>query len=457
MMTSFTQNESKYIKPTRENKIFYAVSVFFFFNMFVMPQYFGIPFPFFDLTILRIGLLMVLFMILANVRRAHEFWDIVKNSKFTVALIPYIIVLGYTMVLRADINAFLNPFIEILILYLMIYIIREALGIEKTIKIILFFCYILLILGIEEYFTQETPFAYLETLDGIYTGGFVRSGSYRVMSSFSHSLGYGLFLTLFFPFAAYDIKNQKINIGARPGLELLFLINVFFTGSRSTQGLFFLELALLFVFLDKESKKKFLFGMLIFVSVSAVLLTALQKTSFGNYILLQITTLVDSTFGTSFSVKFGGNIQALNSSSNYREQLVNIFKIKWLNPLLGIGRKRGFSAVINGAFIRSIDNFYIAEYVRYAYPGLCFYIVFLLYWAIRVIKNIISEKNNDLVKVISVSVGCYLLCLKWVDSLQTLKYLYLVFAIFYCYAENVNKMKESQSDTEEGYIKKRKF
>ena len=41
---------------------------------------------------------------------------------------------------------------------------------------------------------ERTPFAYLETIRGLYTGGMIRSGSYRIMGLANHSLAYGLIL-----------------------------------------------------------------------------------------------------------------------------------------------------------------------------------------------------------------------------------------------------------------------
>ena len=55
---------SKYIKPAREEKIFEKTVVFFLFSLFVMPQYFGLPTPLFDFTLLRMMLILVLFMII---------------------------------------------------------------------------------------------------------------------------------------------------------------------------------------------------------------------------------------------------------------------------------------------------------------------------------------------------------------------------------------------------------
>jgi len=117
---------SKYIKPAREEKIFEKTVVFFLFSLFVMPQYFGLPTPLFDFTLLRMMLILVLFMIIYDDERKVAFADLILHSRLTLVLLPYMFVLLYTMVLRADINAFLNPFLEILSFYLLIYVIHNG-------------------------------------------------------------------------------------------------------------------------------------------------------------------------------------------------------------------------------------------------------------------------------------------------------------------------------------------
>ena len=44
--------------------------------------------------------------------------------------------------------------------------------------------------------------------------------------------------------------------------------------------------------------------------------------------------------------------------------------------------------------------------------------------------KIAFKEQSALAKILLVGCACYLLNLKWVDSLQTLKYLYVMFAIY---------------------------
>ena len=443
---------TKYIKPAREHKLFYMAVVGFLFTMYVLPQYFGIPFPLFDLTALRIMIILLVVLILGENNRWNDFVGVILREPVGLVLLPYLFVIGYTMVLRVDINAFLNPFIEIMTFYLVIYVIRYCLGIEKTVQLLIGFMYVITFLGVVEYVMGRSPFSYFETISGIYTGQFVRSGNYRIMSSAVHSLGYGLILVTMVPFACIDLEKNEINLLKRPVLLILIVTNAFLCGSRSTLSVVMIAVVLLmFMGHKSQTKRLILVGGMALVAFCGFLVV-FHNSSIGQYIMLQITSILDSLLGTELSVAYGADISALSSSSNYRDQLKYIFTLDWLNPFLGIGRSKGLRAEINGSYIKSVDDFYIAEYIRYAYPGLFAYGAFLLYCLFNAWKKGMKGKHA-LAKGITVGMWCYMLNLKWVDSLQTLKYFYLLAAIVICMPSEkpVKEKKEGVSK----YIKRR--
>lgn len=427
--------QSKYIKPSRAIMAFTSISFAFFCTLYLLPQYFGLPLPIFDFTVLRLMIIVMFLCVLGIKKRQQEFVDLIIQAPYSRVLIPYLIVLIYTATLRVDVNAFLNPVTELISFYLLVYIIKNCFGYKKTLGYILIFSYILTVLGLVEYMLQISPFAYLETIGGIYSGQFIRSGYYRIMGPANHSLGYGLMLITMVPFACYDVEKNEINILKNKLLFLMIIINVLLTGSRSTLSVLLLEILLLALFSSKTNKKKLIIIGSLFIAIFAVILVVLQQTAFAQYILLQLTSIMDEMLGTTYSVQYGADLVALGSSSNYRDQLIYIFQIDWLNPFLGMGRNKYFSAEINGSFIKSIDSFYIAEFLRYAYPGMLCYIAFLLYFLIRMLKNSIRMRSQ-LSKVLFIGAFCYCINILWLDSLQTLKYLYILFAIFCCLPEN---------------------
>jgi hypothetical protein len=421
--------ESKYIKTSRVIVAFPYVSAAFFFTLYVLPQYFGLPVPLFDFTVLRIMIILMFFFVLSIKDKKQQFFALVAKAPFSIVLIPYLLVLTYTMILRTDVNAFLNPAIELISFYLLIYVIQHGIGVNKTLRYILIFSYILASLGLIEYVLQRSPFSYLETIKGIYSGRFIRSGYYRIMGPSIHSLGYGLILITMVPIVCYDIEKEEINILKHKILFVMVALNIFFTGSRSTLSVFLLEVAMLALLSNRTNKKKLILIGGFFAAVCIAFLFVFQNTSVAKYILLQITSVLDELLGTTYSVKYGADIEALGSSSNYREQLKYIFQVDWLNPLVGLGRKKDFSCEINGSFIRSVDSFYIAEYIRYAYPGMICYLAFLFYFLIRMLKNCIRRKSQ-ISKMLFIGSLCYCINIIWLDSNQTLKYLYILFAIF---------------------------
>ena len=434
-MNSTTENvknvKSKYFKEPLERQWFRKAALAYMFALYVLPQYFGIPNPLFDLTAVRFTIIVVAIFIIADHNRLADFKQILVTEKFGLVIIPYMVVLIYTMVLRTDLNAFLNPFIEFLELYLLIYVIRDTFGVRQAAKIFIGFIYMLVILGVIESITSVSPFSYLVTIKGIYTGRYIRGGHYRIMSNASHSLGYGLMLITALPFAAYDYEKEELNIFRRPLLLGLLVFNVFMTGSRSSLGVMFGELVALFLLSDIKYLKNNTISLSAVLVVFVFLTFVLQRTAFGSYIMLQITSLVDSLFGTTYSVNYGANLLQLQQSKAYRDLLKEIFKVQWLNPILGIGRSRGFKSMINGRKIASIDNFYIAEYVRYAYPGMISYILVLAYMGLRMLYDI-YKTHSAAIRMCFIGTAFYCLHLYIADSLQTFKYLYVLFALYLC-------------------------
>lgn len=391
-MNEMSLKNSQYCKKEQQTSM-YGISVTFLFTLFVMPQYFGLPTPAFDLTFLRIMIVILVLAMLNKNERKQNFLDVLRDFKLGRFLIPYLIVITYTMVLRADINAFLNPFIEIVSFFLLIYVMKYEVGPVKTFQILRVFMYILAILGIIEFVIGRSPFSFLETIKGIYTGRFVRNGHYRIMGPAIHSLGYGLMLMCMIPFVCYDEKKEEISLFHRPVLLCLLFLNILLTGSRSTLAVFALEIVLVIFVSSKQVLKRTFLLLIVFVLGVILLELLIYNTSIGQYVMLQFTCVLDEVFGTSYSVAYGADPNALGSSSNYRDQLKYIFQLDWMNPFLGIGRKRSFSAEINGSYVRSVDDFYIAEFIRYAYPGLISYALWLIACVCVIARKCLKKKE----------------------------------------------------------------
>lgn len=424
-------------KPELYNlRTLYFINIFLIVTDYLMPQYFGIHIGW-DITCTRFANILLVIYALCNPKIVTLFSQTALKFALTWPLVAYLLVAVYTMVLRADINAFMLVFLEILTLYMLIFGIRYVIGCRRAVKITILSSYFLGIYGLIEYVAGHS--LYLQFLKTVPAGvvNCYRSGHYRIMGPCGHPLGYGLLLLLFLAMACYDIEKDDINLLKRPFLLVLLMLNVFLTGSRSTLGISVVELVIIFLFCNRSNKKKALLGILGLLFAMCVFLLLTFQTNIGQYILMQITSMIDQVFGTEYSVYFGADITTLRNSEEYREYLPMIFSLEWLNPLVGRGVKHTFGAEfpkVGGGiiYIRSIDNYYVSQYIKYAYPGMISYCIFVLITAVMMVRAMIKYKSG-IFKVIFIASCCYFYNLWWLDALQTLKFEYIFIAIFCAY------------------------
>ena len=427
----------------------------FVFCSFFLPQYFGIQMAGFDLTALRISMIILCLFIFCNAKRVGNLRIIIKDCIYTPYIFVFMVVLLYTAILRASISTLLQAFIEFLSMYLIILIIREVFGVEKFVKLLIVLLYILGVMGLVEYAMEKTMFSYLATLPGLYGGAYIRSGSYRIMGPCNHALAYGLLLIVSIPLVCINFENNTVNIMEHKLLFILLVMNVFLNGSRSTLAVLIVEIILLLIFSTKESRKRALMILAILFCILGLFVVVFYNSGLAQYMLRQFASLIDEVCGTEYAAIFGAEINRLSDSSEYRAVLPKIFFLDYLNPLLGRGVERGFSGQIDGINVISVDNFYVCQYIRYAYPGLIAYMSFILKAMGSMIKVGLNYKSG-ICKALFVGSMCYFINLWWLDSLQTLKYVYILFAIYYVvYTETVKKKCKQVNDLEEDKPKSR--
>ena len=417
-------------EPELKNlKVLYGLFVFMFFTDILMPQYFGIHLGY-DITCTRLSnMLFIVYMIL-NPKIMTHFGVTIARCPITYPMLLYLMVAGYTMVLRVDVNAFFLVFFEMFSLWMLIYGIRYVIGYQRAIRWTVICAYILSLYGLVEFVLGFSPMIrFLCTLPArVYEA--YRSGRYRIMGPCGHSLGYGLLLLLFIAVASIDEKKGKVYLFQRPVLLVLLMLNVFLTGSRSTLGIMVVECALILLFTKRTELKKSI--MMIFVCIVGLALFMLlfYRTTVGQYIMMQVTSLVDEVLETDYSLAYGADVETLQLSEEYREYLPRIFTLDWMNPLLGRGVKHEFAVEFDGIYIHSIDNYYVSQYIKYAYPGLVTYIIFLIVTFGAMIRAI-WKYRSAVAKLCFIATACYFYNLWWLDALQTLKYEYILVALFY--------------------------
>ncbi len=419
-------------EPELKNlKVLYGIFTFFIIASIIMPQYFGIDIGY-DITCARLSnILFVCYMIGSPLILRHFVMTTLQCEIFYPFCL-YLFVAGYTMVLRGDLNAFFLVFFEAFLLFMMIYGIRYVIGYRRAIRWVNGCAYFLGIYGLIEFIYGKSLFLqFLATVENGVKNCY-RSGHYRIMGPCGHPLGYGLVLLLFIAIACIDLEKNEVYLFKRPVLLALLCINVFLTGSRSTLGIAILEMAVIFLFSGIKNIKKSLFYLIGILVFGGLFLLVFYDTGMGRYLMGQITSVIDQFFDTNFAANYGIDTVTLENSSAYREKLPKIFELEWLNPLLGRGR--GFNgAEIDGIFIHSVDNYYIVQYIKYAYPGLIAYAILMISIAVVLFRNLFQKGNKMSAITKAVLIGCtfYYINLWWVDALQTLKYLYIIIAIFY--------------------------
>lgn len=413
----------------RNLKLLFGLYAFLLFTDFLMPQYFGINIGF-DFTCTRIADVLICLYMVLNPQVFRHFCYTTVRCRVLIPSLLYLMVCGYTMVLSADINAFFLPLMEFLTLYLLIYGIRFVLGYKRAVRWSILCAYILSVYGLIEYVCRQSlMLKFLRTVPTNVRNAY-RSGQYRIMGPCQHPLGYGLLLILFVALAALDVEKDKVNLFKRPVLMLLLLVNVFLTGSRSTLGIVILEFILILCFSCKENVKKSLLIAAGFLVALSIFLLLFSGTNLAKTIMLSITSVIDQFFGTNLAANYGAETTRLDDSENYRKVLPKIFQLDWLNPIVGRGLKRAFGAEIDGVYIHSIDNYYVMQYIKYAYPGLVTYVMFIITTLVCFVKEIFQYRSG-LSKLILIGSFCYFFNLWWVDALQTLKFEYVMIALFF--------------------------
>ncbi len=418
-------------------KLFYFLNAFLLITDYLMPQYFGLDIGY-DLTCTRLGNIAIILYLFLNPKLFTHFCMTVLKCKLTIPIVLYMVVCGYTMVLRVDINAFFMVFFEIITLYMLIYGIKYVIGVKKAIMWGINSAYFFGFLGLVDYaLGQSMMLKFLKTVPTS-VANIYRSGQYRIMGPCGHSLGYGLYLILLIPLTCIDFEKKEVFIFKRPLLMILLLLNVFLTGSRSTLGIAVLELFLILLCSNRKNVKRTLLYLMALIVALGIFLLLFYNTKIGQYVLMQIASIIDQFFGTEYAALFGAETTRLEDSEEYRKMLPLIFQLDWLNPLVGRGVSRSFGVEINGFFIESIDNYYIAQYIKYAYPGMITYILIIFTTIAVMIRGVIKYKS-PIMKMTLIGIVCYFVNLWWVDALQTLKYAYIVIAIFYVLYTNLEE------------------
>lgn len=447
----FVTGKDKFIeenieKPALQNaRLLYILMSVLLVLDWVVPQYFGFHIGF-DFTATRVLNIILIIYFILNRKVGNMFLRSMLDVQVTPFLAIYMFVMIYTTILRTNINTFFLNFLDILTFYMIYFGIRYVIGYKKAIKWTVYVAWFLGIYGVIEYILGFSIMGkFLCTLPYSHIVSVYRSGQYRIMGPCGHSIGYGLLLIILIAIICIDYEHDQMYLFNHPALYCLLMLNIFLTGSRGPLGLSFVETLLIIIFSSNTKRKKTLIILGLALIVFILLSIVLAETPVGKYMFLQIASIIDEIFGTDYAAFFGADTTWLDDSSSYRELLPLIFKVEWLNPFLGQGANSTMSFNINDVYIKSIDNFYVALYIRYAYPGMISYILFFIASALCMIKTGF-QRHSGLCLSLAIGFIMYCINLLWVDYLQTTKYIYILLAIYAAYYTERKISDKKQKD-----------
>ena len=412
------------------------------FSLFVLPTYFGIRFFFFDLTAFRFFEILVLYLIFKKETRKREFMRLIRLCPHSIFIAAFFFIVVYTNVYHRSFSAIFYWLMNgIFTFYLVAYLIIYEYGIEEFLKKVRLFTWFLVLVSPLELVIGRTPFSILDTLGK--SSYNERFGNLRIMGNCSTTNGYAMYLCILLPFICYDYKRKRMDVLKNGWLLLFLMVNVLLTGSRLSVGIGILEIVLCILAQDRKTLRKTLLTGLVALPIIVVAAFLFRNHPLVNSMLLAFFSAVDEVFETSISVKFGADASILYNSSHYRDLLVEgTFGGGWLNPFMGRGTNYVFQMYVDGYYIRSTDNFYVGQFIAYAYPGLVTWLLMSASFLISAVAKFYKRREFIFWAAI-VSIVGYFISLWYLDHLQTFPIMFAVFGVVYACAV-LGKQKDKE-------------
>lgn len=404
--------------------------------LFALPQYFGIPLPGFALTAQRIVTVALILMIVFTREKGADFSQILKGCTANIYILPMLLVYAYTAIAVKSPNSVLGHFADaVCAFYLIILLAKDVFGVEGLINLLVKVVSVVCCIAIIDMLRRWNPYQLIHTIASISGDSNWRGSSYRVAAMCSHPIGFGMYLLLMLPVVSIDAENKALNLLKHPIALGLMSLAMLGTGSRGPIACFMAECLALFIMSDSGFKKSYSGTIFLVVVFAVFVLIAFNRESHINrWVWMNVFQIIDELFGTSFVLdRYGYWQYALTSnSSEYRDYLPFIFVSPDLDPFLGQGNQGdGISFTAGGYFIQSVDNFYVLQYIRYAWPGV---ITTVLLFVAILIKCYTSWRVTGRCGVFfafGIAFLLYYANLWTVADLGTLKYYFGVFALVY--------------------------
>lgn len=418
----------------------------FLFSLFVLPPYFGVRLGFFDLTVFRFFEVLLLLLIWKKKSRRQEFIRMALDCPHTLFIAAYMFVIVYTNLYHPALNEIFYWLMNgVFVFYIVVYLVSTEYGVEGFLRKVHIYTWIITLVSPLELLIKKPPFSFLDTLHK--SSHNIRFGVVRIMGNCTTTNGYAMLLCLLLPIICYDYRRRRIDIVENRWLVVLIMVNILLTGSRVSIGMAIFCLVLCLFAQDKHRLLKFLVIGAVVIPVGIGLIYIFREASFVKSLLLSAATMIDEIFKTSLSVSLGADANVLYNSSHYRDLLVSgTFGSNWLNPLLGRGGGYNVAMYIEGYSIYSVDNFYVGQYIYYAYPGVVTWLVMSASFLVSALWNFFISREY-LLWALSVGTVGYFISLWYLDQLGTFPIMLAFFGLTYCVCRNLKEQRRAR-DTE---------
>ena len=420
---------------TTGSQIFHTCCWLYLVAFFILPDACGFRLGFLW-SAKRIMLFTCYALILFNRKRLTMFWKDIKACIIpNVFIAAYEFIRVYTAVYRTDIYCITGSVLdEILIFYLFVYLFKHEITIEQFLKFVQVCLVILCVEGLWEAATGVNLFGFLNFAGGdVWVGYITRAGGSRICGNCRHSINFGIYLSILFFLSCVDVKKNRLYLFRSPILFVLTSVCVFLTSSRAPLGIYILCVFLICLVSNRDERIKSLIILFSVVSAIALFTMLVYRTGIGRQIMYMLTNMWDVIFDTRYADNWGGTAIG---STEYRDTLVKVFDLWYLNKFMGRGVSYSISTIIDGFWVRSCDNSYVMTYIAFAYPGMIMLIMHGVTMLFYSIKGLIKQKKY-LFGATFVIALCYFINIWYVAQMGTYMYIWMLFAlIFVC---NKNK------------------
>lgn len=409
-----------------------------FASLVIIPPYFAFRIPGgIALSAHRILLIGCIVQIFRDRSKLTKFLYLIRTASITYWFLLYAVVAFVNATYNRSPNTFIGPIIDNVILFFIAYyafyyeiefhdIVEEFL---RYMPIVLFFCII-------QVATKFNVFTLFDTIKEIDTSNSMRDGIVRCSGPYAHPLVLSLIFILLLPLMCYDKKRNSIYIFQHPILLVLSIIVLFLSGTRSGIAIYIVEVFVLLIISFPERKGKIVLISFTFIIACVITMFAFKDTPWVQYILRYIFYIVDEVLGTSYALRFGGDI-SIQNSSNAREYIWMLLQSDSIQKWIGQGTSRILEFQVGIKKIVSIDNFYVLQYIQYGYPGMIIYLIIFVKTAIECLK-----KSSKITIAMMVAFIGYFANLTVVAQFNSLSYFFIMAAIIFA---NVKKQKNIRS------------